>query len=44
MTQLADSGIGDLRQTMGGPVLGPDDAGYDDARRCGTRRSTGIPP
>jgi FAD/FMN-containing dehydrogenase len=33
MTQLADSGIGDLRQTMGGPVLGPDDPGYDDARR-----------
>ncbi|MEI8407984.1 MULTISPECIES: FAD-binding oxidoreductase [unclassified Kribbella] len=33
MTQLADSGIGDLRRTMGGPVLGPDDSGYDDARR-----------
>ena len=33
MTQLADSGIGDLRRTIGGPVLGPDDPGYDDARR-----------
>ena len=33
MTQLADSGIGDLRTTMGGPVLGPDDSGYDDARK-----------
>jgi len=33
MTQLADSGIGDLRQSMSGPVLGPDDSGYDDARR-----------
>jgi FAD/FMN-containing dehydrogenase len=33
MTQLADSGIGDLRGTMGGPVLGPADPGYDDARR-----------
>ncbi|MEU4288942.1 FAD-binding oxidoreductase [Kribbella sp. NPDC026596] len=33
MTQLADSGIGELRTAMSGPVLGPDDAGYDDARR-----------
>jgi FAD/FMN-containing dehydrogenase len=33
MTQLADSGIGDLRTTIGGPVLGPDDPGYDEARR-----------
>jgi FAD/FMN-containing dehydrogenase len=33
MTQLADSGIGDLRTTMEGPVLGPEDTGYDDARR-----------
>jgi FAD/FMN-containing dehydrogenase len=33
MTQLADSGIGDLRTAMEGPVLGPGDAGYDDARR-----------
>jgi len=33
MTQLADSGIGDLRQSMSGPVLGPEDSGYDDARR-----------
>jgi FAD/FMN-containing dehydrogenase len=33
MTQLADSGIGDLRRTLTGPVLGPDDSGYDDARR-----------
>ncbi|MEU4193036.1 FAD-binding oxidoreductase [Kribbella sp. NPDC026611] len=33
MTQLADSGIGDLRRTFEGPVLGPDDTEYDDARR-----------
>ena len=33
MTQLADSGIGNLRTTIGGPVLGPLDPGYDDARR-----------
>ena len=33
MTQLADSSIGELRNTIGGTVLGPDDAGYDDARR-----------
>ncbi len=33
MTQLADSGIGDLRTAMEGPVLEPEDAGYDDARR-----------
>jgi FAD/FMN-containing dehydrogenase len=33
MTQLADSGIGDLRTTIGGPVLGPDDPDYDDTRR-----------
>ncbi|HEY0620181.1 MAG TPA: FAD-binding oxidoreductase [Kribbella sp.] len=33
MTQLADSGIGDLRTTITGPVLGPLDPGYDDARR-----------
>jgi FAD/FMN-containing dehydrogenase len=33
MTQLADSGIGDLRTTIGGPVLGPDDPGYDEARQ-----------
>ncbi|MEV5961736.1 FAD-binding oxidoreductase [Kribbella sp. NPDC051952] len=32
MTQLADSGIGDLRTTNEGPVLGPDDPGYDEAR------------
>ncbi|HEY0620180.1 MAG TPA: FAD-binding oxidoreductase [Kribbella sp.] len=33
MTQLADSILGDLRTTIGGPVLGPLDPGYDDARR-----------
>ncbi|GAB2630001.1 FAD-binding oxidoreductase [Kribbella swartbergensis] len=33
MTQLADSGIGDLRRVIGGTVLAPDDPGYDDARR-----------
>ncbi|HEY0474571.1 MAG TPA: FAD-binding oxidoreductase [Kribbella sp.] len=33
MTQLADSSIGDLRTAIGGPVLGPLDPGYDDARR-----------
>jgi len=33
MTQLAGSGIGDLRQNFEGSVLGPDDGGYDDARR-----------
>ena len=33
MTQLADSGIGDLRRVIEGPVLGPTDDGYDDARR-----------
>jgi FAD/FMN-containing dehydrogenase len=33
MTQLADSGIGDLRTTIGGPVLGPSDSGYDEARK-----------
>jgi FAD/FMN-containing dehydrogenase len=43
MTQLADSGIGDLRQTMGGPVLGPDDAGYDDARRLWNAAIDGHP-
>ena len=43
MTQLADSGIGDLRQTMGGPVLGPDDPGYDDARRLWNAAIDGHP-
>jgi FAD/FMN-containing dehydrogenase len=33
MTQLADSGIGELRATFEGSVLGPDDGEYDDARR-----------
>jgi hypothetical protein len=33
MTQTASGGIGDLRAVVGGPVLGPEDPGYDDARR-----------
>ncbi|TDU89319.1 FAD/FMN-containing dehydrogenase [Kribbella voronezhensis] len=33
MTQLADSGIGDLRTTIGGAVVAPADPGYDDARK-----------
>jgi hypothetical protein len=33
MTQLADSGIENLRTTIDGPVLGPDDPGYDEARQ-----------
>jgi hypothetical protein len=33
MTQTASGGIGDLRTTIGGPVLGPEDPGYEDARR-----------
>ena len=43
MTQLADSGIGDLRRTMGGPVLGPHDPGYDDARRLWNAAIDGHP-
>jgi FAD/FMN-containing dehydrogenase len=43
MTQLADSGIGDLRHTMSGPVLGPADAGYDDARRLWNAAIDGHP-
>ena len=43
MTQLADSGIGDLRTTIGGPVLGPDDPGYDDARRLWNAAIDGHP-
>jgi FAD/FMN-containing dehydrogenase len=33
MTQLADSGIDDLRTAIEGPVVTPGDDGYDDARR-----------
>jgi len=33
MTQLAGSGIEDLRTMIGGPVVGPSDPGYDDTRR-----------
>jgi hypothetical protein len=33
MTQTAGSRIGALRTVVGGPVLGPEDAGYDDARK-----------
>ncbi|WP_330254738.1 hypothetical protein OG874_09450 [Nocardia sp. NBC_00565] len=32
MTRTVSSDIGALRSTMGGPVFGPDDAGYDQAR------------
>lgn len=32
MTRTVRSDIGALRSTMGGPVFGPDDAGYDRAR------------
>jgi hypothetical protein len=33
MTQLAGSGIEDLRTMIGGPVVGPADPGYDDSRK-----------
>ncbi|MEI8407985.1 MULTISPECIES: FAD-binding oxidoreductase [unclassified Kribbella] len=33
MTQLAEAGFDELRTALEGTVLGPDDAGYDDARR-----------
>ncbi|MEU8226110.1 FAD-binding oxidoreductase [Kribbella sp. NPDC048915] len=33
MTQLAGSGTSDLRAAMQGPVIGPDDPGYDETRR-----------
>jgi FAD/FMN-containing dehydrogenase len=33
VTQTAGSGIDELRTAIGGAVLGPGDAGYDDARR-----------
>lgn len=33
MTQTASRGIDELRTAMDGKVVGPDDAGYDDARR-----------
>lgn len=32
MTQMASSGIEELRTTMAGPVIGPGDPDYDDAR------------
>jgi FAD/FMN-containing dehydrogenase len=43
MTQLADSGIGDLRTTIGGPVLGPSDPGYDEARKLWNAAIDGHP-
>ncbi|WP_112241444.1 FAD-binding oxidoreductase [Kribbella monticola] len=43
MTQLADSGIEDLRTMIGGPVLGPADPGYDDARRLWNAAIDGRP-
>lgn len=33
MTYTTGGDVGTLRTTMAGPVLGPDDAGYDEARR-----------
>ncbi len=33
MTDTAMGGIGELRAAMDGPVIAPDDAGFDDARR-----------
>jgi FAD/FMN-containing dehydrogenase len=33
MTQLAEAGFEELRAALEGPVLGPDEDGYDDARR-----------
>ena len=33
MTQLAGSGIEDLRTMIGGPVVGPADPGYDETRK-----------
>jgi FAD/FMN-containing dehydrogenase len=31
---LADGSLGELRRALGGAVLAPADAGYDEARRC----------
>jgi FAD/FMN-containing dehydrogenase len=33
MTQMVSGGIGELRATMSGPVIGPGDADFDDRRR-----------
>ena len=33
MTQIAEDVLGKLRATMSGPVIGPEDAGYDEARK-----------
>ena len=42
MTQVAMGEIGELRAAMQGPVIAPGDPGFDEGRRVGTPRSTGV--